>query len=412
MKLRVLFPIFYFFLLWSRIYVISGAYNLPIDSSMIQIVYVGLIVLTELIYERKLSISKNFSAMGSAIILLIGYWIIFAFVFVNQAIASYTQAIAQRQGLFLTVVIVTALFVRKHKLFSELIQTSFWTVAFVLAVQFISNITDVMAINIGSIFDVSTRSRVSFGLGHYNNLGMLCACEIVIGIWLIIIQKKKFKNAIYCVLFLSAIMLLGSASRNAIFGLLVFILVEMYLKLDKYPLKNFYKFLVKVLIVSIVAVLILFGDDNISINNILLDSNRMTLFTVAIPTFMASNRTWIGLGLASGEIYGQNLTPYTTYWLDNGYIYTLITTGYIGAIIYFALIVLFIWKFVQLRRKNRIIGSLYLGTFYMYLFGALFETTLFNGGVLQNYLLIPIFLIGTSKYFDCKEETKLKEYSL
>lgn len=200
MKLRVLFPIFYFFLLWSRIYVISGAYNLPIDSSMIQIVYVGLIVLTELIYERKLSISKNFSAMGSAIILLIGYWIIFAFVFVNQAIASYTQAIAQRQGLFLTVVIVTALFVRKHKLFSELIQTSFWTVAFVLAVQFISNITDVMAINIGSIFDVSTRSRVSFGLGHYNNLGMLCACEIVIGIWLIIIQKKnlKMRFIVYC----------------------------------------------------------------------------------------------------------------------------------------------------------------------------------------------------------------------
>ena len=64
----------------------------------------------------------------------------------------------------------------------------------------------------------------------------------------------------------------------------------------------------------------LFGDSRVSLDGLLLDSNRMTLFSVALPTFFKSNRTWIGLGLASGEIYGQNLTPYKTYWLDNGYI--------------------------------------------------------------------------------------------
>ena len=40
-----------------------------------------------------------------------------------------------------------------------------------------------------------------------------------------------------------------------------------------------------------------------------------------------------------------------------------------------------------------------MGIYIMYLFGALFETTLFNGGVVQNYIYIPIFLMCTSNKF-------------
>ena len=41
----------------------------------------------------------------------------------------------------------------------------------------------------------------------------------------------------------------------------------------------------------------------------------------------------------------------------------------------------------------------------LYLFSALFETTLFNGGVLLNYLLLPVFLILLDYRSETEDET-------
>ena len=398
-KVKTIFFGMYFLLLWSRIYVIAGMYHLPIDSSLIQVCYVGAILLIEML-SKKNKISKKIGGMEVAILLLIVYWILFSFVFVNPVMARYTKGVTLRQGLFLAVAIATALFVKKHRIIGEWINISFLTIALVLVVQFAMNISELAYINVGAIFNVSIRSRVNFGLGHYNYLGMLCASEIVLGIWLIKSCEGIKRYFVYGICALAVIMLLGSASRNAIFSLIVFALVEAYLNLNNHPLRKLYKLLIKILIVVTILVMILWNNGTLTVENLLLDSNRMTLFSAALPTFMNSGRTWIGLGLASGEIYGENLTPYKTYWLDNGYIYTLVTSGYLGAIIYIVVIVLFLWKFVKLRKKNEPIGNFLLGTFWMYLFGALFETTLFNGGVLHNYFWVPIFLIGTSDYFE------------
>ena len=121
-------------------------------------------------------------------------------------------------------------------------------------------------------------------------------------------------------MFLMLLMLLGSASRNSVTGILIFVLVEIYLNLEKYALGKIYKNFIKIIIVMAVFIIGFWGMSGISIENLLIESNRMTLFSVALPTFFKSGRTWIGLGLASGEIYGQNLTSYRTYWMDNGYI--------------------------------------------------------------------------------------------
>ena len=385
------FSILYGMLLLSRIYAIANVYTFPVDSATVQMLYVVIILLLAMVKEKRYIISKRITEFKIAILLLAGYLILFGFVFVNPLMAKYTSSIVLRQGLFLAVVISTALFACRNKLLSELIVTSFWTVAIVLCYQFVTNIEDVAKINVMTVFSVSGRSRANFGLGHYNFLGMLCTCEIVLGAWLLKLRKKQ--KTVFWVMVLSVVMLLGTASRNAIFSLLAFALIGFYFNLDRYPMKKTYKFLVKLFIGILVLFAAVMGNDSFSIEAILKDSNRMTLFDVALPTFFGSSRTWTGLGLASGEIYGRNLTPYKTYWLDNGYIYTLIASGYIGAIIYLALIILFLRKFWLIKKKTRTIGTLASATFYMYLFTALFETSLFNGGVLLNYLWIPIFLV-------------------
>ena len=398
----------------SRIYVIAGVYTLPVDPSLIQMGYVGVLIMVAIVQikENNYKITKHIKTMDAAILLLVGYWVLFGFVFVNPPMEQYTKAMVLRQGLFLATIIATALFACRNNYFAEVISVSFWTIAVVLLFQFITNINDVTQIDIRSILNVSSRSRVNFGLGHYNYLGMLCSCEIILGIW---IRKFRGKNKISLfVIALSSVMLLGSASRNAIFGLIVFGLIEFYFSLEQYAFRKVYKFIIQVSIFIIVLMMALFGDNSVSLNGLLLDSNRLTLFSVALPTFFKSNRTWIGLGLASGEIYGQNLTPYKTYWLDNGYIYTLITSGYIGIAIYVILIILFLFNYWKLKNRNNAMGVLAIATFSMYLFSALFETTLFNGGVLLNYLLLPIFLmlldnrfmIENRKLADLNEVTK------
>lgn len=413
-KISRVFSIFYSILLLSRIYVIAGIYTLPLDPSLIQMGYIGMLIIVSIakIKKNDFKIKKHINTMDMAILLLVGYWVLFGFVFVNPSMEQYTKAMVMRQGLFLATVIATVFFTYSNDCFMNIISISFWTIAGVLLFQFITNINDVTQINVESILNVSSRSRVNFGLGHYNYLGMLCSCEIILGIW---IRKFRGKNKLSLfVIALSSVMLLGSASRNAIFGLIVFGLIEFYFSLEQYAFRKVYKFIIQVSIFIIVLVMALFGDNSVSLNGLLLDSNRLTLFSVALPTFFKSNRTWIGLGLASGEIYGQNLTPYKTYWLDNGYIYTLITSGYIGIAIYVILIILFLFNYWKLKNRNNAMGVLAIATFSMYLFSALFETTLFNGGVLLNYLLLPIFLmlldnrfmIEDRKLADLNEVTK------
>ena len=97
-------------------------------------------------------------------------------------------------------------------------------------------------------------------------------------------------------MFLMLLMLLGSASRNSVTGILIFVLVEIYLNLEKYALGKIYKNFIKIIIVMAVFIIGFWGMSGISIENLLIESNRMTLFSVALPTFFKkwTNMDWFG----------------------------------------------------------------------------------------------------------------------
>lgn len=181
-KVSGIFSIFYSLLLLSRIYVIAGVYTFPMDPSLIQVGYVGILIMVAIVQikESDYKITKHLKKMDAAILLLIGYWVIFGFIFVNPPMEQYTKAMVLRQGLFLATVIATALFAYRNNFFVEVISASFWTIAVVLLFQFITNINDLAQIDISSILNVSSRSRVNFGLGHYNYLG----CFVLVRLYL------------------------------------------------------------------------------------------------------------------------------------------------------------------------------------------------------------------------------------
>ena len=91
-------------------------------------------------------------------------------------------------------------------------------------------------------------------------------------------------------------------------------------------------------------------------------------------------------------------TPYKTYWLDNSYIYVLITSGYLGCVFY---VIMTIILFVGLNRvANHALRKIFLSLAIMYMYSAMFETTLFWAGVMQNYIYMIIFLVALSGCFN------------
>ncbi|WP_347995123.1 hypothetical protein [uncultured Eubacterium sp.] len=395
---EMIFIIAYSIMLINRIYVISGVHEFKLNPTLIQVGYIAVLVFVEFWRNSKLVLKCKINDASIIIFLLSIYAIAFGYIFINPIMKLYTESFAQRQLLFLGVIISTLFFVRKYNLIDILIRTNYYSLILVLLIQFFLNIKDIYNINILAIFNLNERSRVNFGLGHYNYLGTICAATIIMGILMLNTCKmqKREKRIMYLIAIPVLIMLLGSASRNAIIGILIFIIVEIYIKINEVVHIKKDRFIIKFILATIVGVLLLLNFGGGKYEDALMYSNRYTIFYNAIPAFFRSGRTLIGLGLASPEVYGQNLTQYKTYWLDNGYAYTLITTGYIGMIIY-GIVILLIFKNLKKASNISITGKIIFGIYVMYLFGSLFEATLFNGGVLQNYIYIPIFLLYCSK---------------
>lgn len=381
----------------SRVLVISGNYTLPIDATLIQIVYLGIVITMGILKDRKILISKKPSESVVVSMALITHVILFTCVFVNPVMSKYAAQMFQRQGMFVLIVVFSAWIIGKYRLFDAFLKTVFISLSTILFIQFITHISDLQYLNIASVMSSIGRTRGNFGFGHYNTLGGVCVCNILISH---LIQKRKsagvyMKWLIPPFVLLSIIMLLVSASRSSISSLGIYICLYLFTNLEiKHLGKRTTRFLK--IFLAFLMVMLLISNLGMSFESFLSESNRFTLFSVALPTFFKSGRTMLGLGYAPTEVYGLNETPYLTYWLDNGYIYTLITTGYIGSIIYIVALCAILKNIRRLSKCS--IGKNMICIFAVYLYSALFEATLFTGTI-QNYVYIILFLMYGSKYF-------------
>lgn len=146
----------------------------------------------------------------------------------------------------------------------------------------------------------------------------------------------------------------------------------------------------KVTIYILIIVAAVFVANGASFSSLLSISQRSLLFYVALPTWRESGRIMTGLGYVSSSSYGNNLTPYTTYFLDNSYIYYLVTTGIIG----FLLIGIAVYVLGRNIYKNRFkeIGMYGFSLFCVYLYISLFEAVVFNSGIPTNYIYMVLLL--------------------
>jgi len=360
---------------------------------VLEIIYLAIISFFCFLYPKPvLKINKKLNSQILVQIILILHTVLFGVVFINAQFSNLIYDYFQSQILFFLIVILTVAVACKYRLLYPILKASFYVLSFFLLFKLIANISDLNLSNISNIFVSGLRTRANFGFGHYNVLGNACSCNIMI--WILLKNKKQsmmskwIQNAFAAI---SAIMLLCSASRTALTGLVLYVLVFYFLELDRIlknkRFKGFCRALIVICIVSIV--LMVFAD--IGFESFLVESNRITLVKAAIPALLNSNRVLFGLGYAANITYGTNLTPYTTYWLDNGYIYYLVTTGVIGLSL-IVLIILMIWKGLT-RHADLKIGKQVVAIFFVYLYSALFEGLLFQSGSVTNYIYMILFFV-------------------
>ena len=359
------------------------------------------------IFNHRLYI-RRYDTIRTVEILWAVFIFLFEFVFVNPLLINYTRSNATMQLVSYLLTVVTAEVVRNYSLRTLFIKVSFYTISFYMLFHFITYISDINPTAFIYVLSNSERTRSPLGFGHPNSLGAISLCQIVL---FILLRKSKNNQSTLldkAFLVMGSIMLLTSASRNAIIALLVMAIVLGLLNIKKLGVSRRLIMLIKVIAILTLFILFIFlslqqnNTNIVAIQQLLLESNRNWLFEIAIPTYIKSGRIWIGLGYVASSVYGTNQTPYYTLFMDNAYIYHLVATGIIGIV--FVLVILFkIWK--NLRRDITYMKELVLAIFVMHLFTALFENYLFSG-ILSCYIYMILFLtvIDTKYEINSKDQ--------
>lgn len=380
----------YAVLLLSRILVLTSNYNWPVDPVALELVYIVLCGFL-LVYKKFKMISAN--SLTILCILLL-HTILWGKVFVNDLIASLIESLYKSQIMFVIIIAFTVFMIRRYGILYDFIKVSFWILIAMLLLQFITNISDLDLSNIVNIMSKDERTRGNFGFGHYNTLGAACVCTLVLSSIVYKYSYKFLHLIIWMARILAIVMLLCSASRSSLTSLAVFIIIYYSIGINDLKLSKNVKINIKIVRFVLVLILILIVLFEIDINELLIESQRGLVFNHALPLFLRSGRVFLGLGFASNTAYGTGATPYTTYWIDNGYIYYLITSGILGfTFIVAAISILFYGLY---KRHNDNLGRYVFSLFVMYLYGSLFEVTIFMSGAIINYIYLPIFIVTIS----------------
>lgn len=170
-KMQLLIIMSFSIMFISRVLVISGNYTLPVDATLIQIIYLAIVTTMGILKDRKILISKKPSESAVVSIALLMYVVLFTCVFVNPVMSKYATQMLQRQGLFVLIVVFSAWIIGKYKLFDAFLKIVFISLSTILFIQFVTHISDLQYLNIASVMSSAGRTRGNFGFGHYNTLG-------------------------------------------------------------------------------------------------------------------------------------------------------------------------------------------------------------------------------------------------
>lgn len=385
LKFEIIFLVAYVVLLVSRIDVLTGSVFTKIDSRLIETGYI-FITLAIILCDSKGVIKSSLFRIDLIVFIMVLHCLLFGKVLINSNYSKYINSQFNSQFIFCIIIVITIFGIKYFDNIDRFIISSFYAMSGMLTIKVLMNISELNLKNVINVFNISERTRANFGFGHYNTLGSACLCIIILA-YFIYERKKKLTIMEKCIVVEATIIMLCSASRGAITGAMVFFVIALSQSIYKIGLPKKSIFIVN-LIEVIVIVFGIYYAMGLNINELLKESQRQHLFKEVIPLYLSSGRIVTGVGYASNLYYGEGDILGKVLWLDNAYIYYLVTTGVLGLILIVScLIIIFIYMYKHRREE-------YSGIFALictYLYRGLFEVNLFESGYMMNYIYIPIF---------------------
>ena len=300
------------------------------------------------------------------------YVILFGKILVNNSLMDLTEFTFNALVIFYILVFIMASYIKDSKCRKvTFVKITFWTFTIGIIFSAVLNWDGKLALGglISNVFGGYTRARAAFGFYHPNAAANIALCVIVLSSYLVCENKKK---SIYFIIDIFMIyIILATASRTTLSALILFFVLLIYSRLMNKIKSNNKKRGLIVGLILIVVLLFLFSSEN-GIAGLFTLSNRSYNFIYNVPVLEKSGRLWIGLGLiGSGEFY--QLPQYNTFFVDNYFLYVLMSTGIIG-LIFISCFMIYILKRLVNQSSNDSFEKLTLIVFGVNIFSCLGET--------------------------------------
>lgn len=332
------------------------------------------------------------------------YVFLFGKILVNNSLKDLTEFMFNALVIFYILVFIMASYIKDKKCrIVTFVKTTFWTFTIEIIFSAALNWDGKLALGelVSNVFGGYTRTRAAFGFYHPNAAANIALCVIVLSSYLVCENKKKTVYFIIDIFMMYII--LATASRTALSTLILFLVLILYSRLLNIIKSNNGKRGLTAGLVLIIITLILFNSEN-GVEGLFTLSNRSYNFVYNVPVLVKSGRLWIGLGLiGSGEFY--QLPQYNTFFVDNYFLYVLMSTGIIG-LIFISCFMLFILKRLLNQSSNDSFKRLTLIVFGINVFSSLGEACFMHPSFASCFAFTVLYIA----YACSKEQNEVVEY--
>ncbi len=258
------------------------------------------------------------------------YVLFFGVVFSNREYWELIKINIRISLTFYVIVFLMGAYLAKRNRMMQIIKVTYVTIVTVVILMMLLNIQECRSIPflIRNIFSGYERVRANFGFVHPNLTGNTALCGILLSAFFNRQNSSKIKLLfIYGLDLLLIYIILATASRSSLVGILLFSILLLY-KAIMNSITNKKLRQIIVFLLGIVCLILFFFSTDIKLNDLVLMTNRSGNFYYNIPILIRNNKLWTGLAyIGSGEFMSSSLG---TFFVDNYILYTLMSSGLIG----------------------------------------------------------------------------------
>lgn len=322
---------------------------------------------------------------------------------------------------FIAAIFLVSYWVDYCDITKQFIRISYYTPSLFILKAFIDNGAplDVLS-NMGRVWNITNRVRNNFGYYHSNGLGNLCVLILVLSVFILFgfnAASKKYKlfvnfeKIIVLLLdFVSFVVLLSTASRNAIMTLCIFIVLVVYFRLTTAKtLSKQFMLVLRCCAILFAGLIVVFGLWD-KLLELFVVSNRMNNFTVNMP-LLSSNNAWLfGLGIVDPGAFGtKSVVGQSSYYIDNYYLYLIMETGIVGFIAFVIILLRTASTFYKTMKREMTAYSIVLfSCFVSLMISGMGETSIMYH-IFPSALIYWILFLLSLKDIEVNREKQIRE---